>query len=252
MVSDPNDLNLSDLRGDTREEVTLFVEYEGAEDILGDYTENLSTGGTFVATTRELEIGTEVKLVLQFPGLLKPLTITGVVRWKREDQPGCGIEFINDAERQGLVAVMDRIRNRDPGTMQQIYRLLVVEDNAHIVSLIEEGLASSSQRSFGNRLSFQFRNANNGKDACELLRTEKFDAVIMDVYLPMMDGPDVMRFARQQLKLVNLPIIAVSGGGSAARKLALDGGADLFLDKPMRLKQVIETIQRLIVSGDNK
>ena len=63
-----------DLRGEHREEITLFVEYEGAEDILGDYTENLSAGGTFVATTREIAIGTEVKLVLQFPGLLRPLS----------------------------------------------------------------------------------------------------------------------------------------------------------------------------------
>lgn len=236
-----------DLRGESREEVTLFVEYEGAEDILGDYTENLSAGGTFVATTRELAIGTEVKLVLQFPGLLKPLSLTGVVRWKREDQPGCGIEFVDAAERVSLVGVMDRIRDRDPRTVQQPYRLLVVEDNAHIAALIEEGLSSSSQRSFDNRLVFQFRRANNGRDACELLRSETFDAMIIDVYLPIIDGPGVVRFARKELGLGKLPIIAVSGGGSAARNAAIEAGADLFLDKPMRLKQVIETIQRLMI-----
>ena len=41
-------------RRDTREAVTLFVEYEGADDLVGDFTENLSTGGTFVATNRPL------------------------------------------------------------------------------------------------------------------------------------------------------------------------------------------------------
>src|SRR6476619_263221 len=52
-MSGPDDKRSSD-----REPVTLFVEYEGADDLVGDYTENLSTGGTFVATNRELPIGT--------------------------------------------------------------------------------------------------------------------------------------------------------------------------------------------------
>jgi hypothetical protein len=47
-------------RRDTRELVTLFVEYEGADDLVGDFTENLSSGGTFVATNRELPLGTRV------------------------------------------------------------------------------------------------------------------------------------------------------------------------------------------------
>jgi FixJ family two-component response regulator len=46
---------------------------------------------------------------------------------------------------------------------------------------------------------------------------------------------------------VNLPIIAVSAGGDAARRSALAAGANIFLDKPMRLRQVIDTIQKLIV-----
>ena len=239
-----------DLRGEHREEITLFVEYEGAEDILGDYTENLSAGGTFVATSREIAIGTEVKLVLQFPGLLRPLALTGVVRWKREDLPGCGIEFVDATERTSMLAVMEQIRNRDPRTVQQPSRLVLVEDNSHIAALIEEGLTSSSQRSFGNRLVFQFRHASNGRDACEMLRNETFDAMIVDVYLPIIDGPAVVRFARQELGLSKLPIIAVSGGGTVAKNAALEAGADLFLDKPMRLKQVIETMQRLMIPAN--
>jgi uncharacterized protein (TIGR02266 family) len=240
----------SDQRLETREEVTLFVEYDGADDILGDYTENLSNGGTFVATTRELEIGTEVKLVLQFPGLLRPMAIAGVVRWKRDGEAGCGIEFIDSPARDALADMMERIRRRDPATMQPAYRVLIVEDNIHIASLIQEGLVSS--KGFGERAVFQFRQAHNGKLACELLAEHTFDAMIIDIYLPMMDGSDVIAHARQKLQLTTLPIIAVSGGGPAAKKLAVDAGADMFIDKPMRLKQVVETMQRLLISGAAK
>lgn len=48
----------------TREAVTLFVEYEGADDLVGDFTENLSSGGTFVSTNRSLPIGTDRKSVV--------------------------------------------------------------------------------------------------------------------------------------------------------------------------------------------
>ena len=53
--------------------------------------------------------------------------------------------------------------------------------------------------------------------------------------------------ARTELGLTDLPIIAVSAGGDAARRSALEAGANIFLDKPMRLRQVIETMQRLLV-----
>ena len=78
----------ADQRKSDREPVTLFVEYEGADDLVGDYTENLSSGGTFVATNRALPIGQQIKLVLSFPGLLEPIAIEGTVRWTRSAQSG--------------------------------------------------------------------------------------------------------------------------------------------------------------------
>src|ERR1700733_5070096 len=60
----PDDPVGRDKRHSDRQPVTLFVEYEGAAGLIGDFPENLSTGGTFVATKRELPIGTQVQLVL--------------------------------------------------------------------------------------------------------------------------------------------------------------------------------------------
>jgi uncharacterized protein (TIGR02266 family) len=237
-------------RRDTREPVTLFVEYEGADDLIGDFTENLSTGGTFVATNREIPIGTRVHLVLSFPGLLEPISIEGMVRWARPDGPegdgGAGIEFEPGPGRDQLEAVVERIRNRDPKTVSRTFRVLVVEDNRHVAALIQEGLRGSTRRDFGSNVSFTFRNAEDGRAAVEILRRETFDALIIDVYLPILDGPKVIHQARTELGLTDLPIIAVSAGGDSARRSALEAGANIFLDKPMRLRQVIDTIQRLL------
>src|SRR5687768_1531262 len=113
-------------RRDNREPVTLFVEYEGADDLVGDYTENLSSGGTFVATTRELPIGTNIKLVLSFPGLLEPIALEGAVRWQRgggssEGEAGAGIEFEAGPARDQLAVLIDKVRRRDPKTMSRLF-----------------------------------------------------------------------------------------------------------------------------------
>ncbi|MDQ3338515.1 MAG: response regulator [Myxococcota bacterium] len=240
-----------DKRRDAREAVTLFVEYEGADDLVGDFTENLSTGGTFVATTRHIPINTAVHLVLAFPGLLEPISIEGRVRWTRtepndEGDAGAGIEFEAGSGRDALAAVIDRISRRDPKTVSRTFRVLVVEDNKHVAELIQEGLKGSMRRDFGGGVSFVFKRAEDGRTAIDLLHKEQFDALIIDVYLPIVDGPRVITTARGELKLVDLPIIAVSAGGDAARRVALEAGANIFLDKPMRLRQVIDTMQRLL------
>jgi len=246
-------------RRSDREPVTLFVEYEGAEDLIGDYTENLSSGGTFVATNRELPVGTSITLVLSFPGLLEPISIDGTVRWTRAaqtpdlvqaegEEAGAGIEFAPGPARDQLAQVIERIRERDPKVLTRIVRVLVVEDNKHVANLIQDGLKGSARREFGGGVSFAVSNAEDGRQALEVLRREQFDALIIDVYLPIVDGAKVIATARTELKLVNLPIIAVSAGGDSARKQALEAGANIFLDKPMRLRQVIETIQKLIAA----
>ncbi len=238
-------------RRDNREAVTLCVEYEGADDLIGDFTENLSSGGTFVSTLRDIPIGTQIQLVLSFPGLLQPIAINGVVRWTRqaeseEGDAGAGIEFEPGPGRDQLAAVVDRIRNKDPKTISRLFRVLVVEDNRHVAQLIQEGLRGSTRRDYGGGISFLFRDAEDGRSAIEILRKETFDALIIDVYLPILDGPRVITAARTELGLVDLPIIAVSAGGDAARRSALEAGANIFLDKPMRLRQVVDTIARLL------
>jgi uncharacterized protein (TIGR02266 family) len=234
-----------DKRRFDRQQVTLVVEYEDADDMLGDYTENLSTGGTFVHTTRDLPIGTTVQLTLGFPGLLEPIAIEGVVRWTRGEGEarGAGIEFEPGPGKDALAEVVDRVRRRDPRTVSRLVRVLVVEDNRHVAELIEDGLRGSSRR---GGVSFVVRSVEDGRQAIELLRREQFDALIIDVYLPVLDGPKVIAQARHELNLTDLPIIAVSAGGDSARRSALEAGANIFLDKPMRLRHVLDTIQRLV------
>ncbi len=228
-----------------RAAVTLQVAYEGADDLLVDYTDNLSTGGTFVTTDRELPIGAAVRLALSFPGLLAPIHIDGVVRWLRSGpEAGLGIEFADGPGRERLAAVIDRVRGRDPRLVVPLVRVLVVEDNPHVAAMVRRGLVGMGARA--GELAFAVTTAANGHEALALLREQSFEAAIIDVYLPVIDGAHVIAAMRGELGLATMPVIAVSAGGAAARAAALTAGADLFIEKPMRLRQVIETIQALM------
>jgi uncharacterized protein (TIGR02266 family) len=240
----------ADKRRFERKAVVLRVDYEGADDLVADYTDNLSGGGTFVVTARELAVGTQVRLVLSFPGLLQPVHVEGIVRWARgpagSEEGGVGIEFVPGPARDHLEDVAARLRRGDSGLTQRVIRVLLVEDNPHVAELIREGLRGSGKRGLGGGLSFEFREAHNGREALDLLKTETFDVMIVDIYLPVIDGAQVIAQVRRELGLTDLPVIAVSAGGEPAHSAALAAGANIFLDKPMRLRQVIETMRSLM------
>lgn len=239
-------MDRTDKRSDVRTPVRLIVDYDGADDFIGDYTENLSRGGTFVLTSRPLEVGARINLALSFPGLLAPVSIEGIVRWTRGgDQPGVGIEFLEGAGRERLASIVSRIEVRDARVVSRVLAVLVVEDNPHISQLIQDGLEATARRDPDADLSFTVASAGDGAAALALLRAQHFDVAIVDVYLPVIDGRAVIYQARRELGLVGLPIIAVSGGGETARQVALEAGATRFLDKPMRLRSMIESIREL-------
>lgn len=234
-----------DRRADERVAVALRVDYDDADDLLADYTENLSNGGACVAGNRLLPEGTQVRLALSFPGLIEPIRIDGVVRWSRSgDEPMIGIEFGEGAPRDELAAVIARVRQRDPKVVKRLLRVLVVEDNTHVAELLRHALGD--QRSLGPNLAIDCRMASDGLAALNLLREQKFDALIVDVYLPIIDGASLITAVRKELGQHALPIIAVSAGGDPAHRAAMAAGADIFIDKPMRLRIVIETMRTIM------
>lgn len=238
-----------DRRGAGREPLTLKVEYADADDLVADYSQNISHGGMFVLTRREFAQGEPVRLVLSFPGLIKPMPLTGTVKWIRrepEEERGVGIEFDQaDEALQRVGAIIDRIVHRDPNVVGRVLDVMVVEDNPHVAQLIRDGLTGGGRRELGEQVTFRFINAGNGKEALELLRANKIDLLIIDIYLPILDGAAVIREARSNGSLNGVPVIAVSAGGASARAAALAAGADFFLDKPMRLADIIATMRRL-------
>jgi PAS domain S-box-containing protein len=89
--------------------------------------------------------------------------------------------------------------------------------------------------------------ANNGQEAYEkvLLQPEHFDVVLMDVQMPIMDGYEATRRIRAELRLVHLPIIALTAGAlSSERQRATAVGMDDFIIKPFDAPTLIASVMR--------
>jgi CheY-like chemotaxis protein len=228
--------------------VRLLVEYENAADFLADYTESLIDRQGVVQTERVVPPGTQVQLGLCFPGLVEPIVLEGVVRPQPDGESTCTHVELLASSTPRLAAIVDRIRARDRRVIVPVARVLIAEDNTHVCELVKSGLSTATRRDLRD-MAFDFDTALDGAAALELLKHSQFDAAIIDVYLPVLDGAALIRQIRTTLGLTRMPIIALSGGGAAARNVALRAGATTFLDKPIRLRSIIEALGQLLTVG---
>ncbi len=243
-----------DSRRYIRSEVLLKVEYPGYDDFLHDYTENISKGGTFIYSEREWRVGDRLRLTLSFPGLLRPIHLHGEVAWTRSDEDrGIGVRFLfeeHPEEAERLSRLVRAVKTGEEKTVARRIRIMVVEDNQFIQKLLRDGLASIARRRLSDAVTLTFREASNGFEGLGLMQKEPPDVLMCDMYLPVLDGFELIRRVRLNHPKGTLPIVAFSAGGAEAGRRALAAGADIFLDKPLRLAKVFETMCNLLALGD--
>ena len=93
------------------------MEYKRLNSFFADYTKNISKGGTFIKTTKPLDVGTEFRFKLAIPTLPSPIEIRGTVQWvvkegeeKEHESAGMGISFTYDtAERSALETTVEKL-----------------------------------------------------------------------------------------------------------------------------------------------
>src|ERR1700722_1056075 len=108
----------SERRGSDRAAITLKVDYKRLNTFFADYTKNISRGGTFIRTTKPLNVGTEFLFVLALPTLNEQVQLNGEVKWVvseeasgPENPPGMGIKFKfdSDADRTKVDDFVERL-----------------------------------------------------------------------------------------------------------------------------------------------
>jgi type IV pilus assembly protein PilZ len=119
-----DEVHLSERRSAPRHAITLRVDYKRMNTFFADYAKNISKGGTFIRTSKPLDIGTEFVFVLSIPGQSDHLQLHGEVIWTvseqdaNDEQPaGMGIRFhfTDDSERQELEAFVEKLMSEKLG-----------------------------------------------------------------------------------------------------------------------------------------
>jgi two-component system alkaline phosphatase synthesis response regulator PhoP len=118
--------------------------------------------------------------------------------------------------------------------------ILVVDDEPKITQLVRDYL---------ERAGFAVLVAFDGKKALSLAKTEKPDAVILDLGLPQLDGLD---FTREFRKSSNAPIIMLTARAEETDKLiGLELGADDYMTKPFSPKELVARVRVVFRRLDN-
>ena len=120
-------------------------------------------------------------------------------------------------------------------------RILLIEDDARLAEMVSEYLGEAG---------FRVSTAAGGRAGLERLAREPFDALVLDLMLPDMDGLEVCRELRAKS---DAPVLMLTARGDAAdRIVGLELGADDYLPKPFQPRELLARLRAILRRGKSK
>ena len=155
------------------------------------------------------------------------------------------LETLDRALRAPSPPEVSARRNRAKTRREKIggLRILIAEDRPENQAVLQGLLKKGG---------FIAKTVNNGREALAALEKQSFDAVLMDIHMPELDGLAATAAIRDKEGAAGarLPIIAVTAHAMPGdRERFLEAGMDAYLSKPIRSKDLFDTIHKLTVPG---
>lgn len=203
------------------------------------HTTVLTPKTSFVRIDEEIELGTPVELELSFRNALRPLHFRAVVTAQRRAAgPGelaglwLSIDACSAEDAEGLRSLLEATpRERE-------MRVLLVEDSA----ITREVFVHASRVV---KSAIQVDAVTDAERAWTQLQTTPYQLLVVDHFLADSSGADLVARVRAEPATQAIAILGISVGGKVARDAMLSAGADVFLDKPVRVRDLLATLERL-------
>ncbi len=120
-------------------------------------------------------------------------------------------------------------------------KILAVDDSTSVRKLVEFTLKSKG---------FQVISAEDGQEALELLKKDRFDAIILDINMPRMDGLQFLQKMRPNDAYGSIPVIVLTTEGlEADRDRAMELGATAYIIKPFKPTQLLGVVDEMLTSS---
>ena len=119
------------------------------------------------------------------------------------------------------------------------YNVLIVEDSPTMRQLI----AFALKRIRGVRIV----EANDGVDGLKKLSSERFDLILTDINMPIMDGLKLVSLVRNDANYKSIPIVVITTEGAQEdRERALALGANDYITKPIQPTKILDVARTLL------
>ena len=152
------------------------------------------------------------------------------------DDPIFNKDFTLNDKKGDSIGEFDKEEIKD-STEDDAYRILIVEDNVELLLMMRHMLSKK----------YKVATARNGKEAVDEIQKTELDLIISDVMMPVMDGYQLVKFVKNSSDYCHLPIILLSAKTQEADKDdGLSIGADMYMTKPFKLKDLQLRIDNLI------
>lgn len=114
-------------------------------------------------------------------------------------------------------------------------RILVIEDEKKVASFVKKGLSENN---------FVVDIARDGEEGLFLAQNELYDAIVLDLMLPKLDGLEILRRIRKQGN--NLPVICLTAKGKFEDRIeGFNAGSDDYLVKPFRFAELLARLRAI-------
>ena len=118
-------------------------------------------------------------------------------------------------------------------------KILIVDDDVD---------SSIIQQSITQKLGYYTQIAINGLDAIKFIKQDTPDIILLDIFMPEMDGYDTIKYIQ---KNYNIPIIVVTAGGNQVVKKIKDMGIIFYVQKPIIPTKVQKEINKCLEYYEN-
>ncbi|MDR0688562.1 MAG: response regulator, partial [Prevotellaceae bacterium] len=147
-----------------------------------------------------------------------------------EALPGAG-----STPKSADTAAAEKLR-KDMQPTQERQKILLVEDNGALRSLIAESLAAL----------YDVTEAANGEEAMSAIRSKDIDLIVSDIMMPVKDGITLCREVKENVDTSHIPFVLLTAKTGVESKLqGADSGADIYFEKPLDLELLRVSIQNI-------